>query len=111
MTTPATDAKMLVDALYHSAVVSGLAAEMPGLARWRLGVAPPPPPPPPPPKLDFTPRDVVDVALAMATKDMLIKQGLIPADILKYSNACWWRHGERHGVLGVGLPVLHVEKL
>ena len=41
----------------------------------------------PPPKLDFTPRDVtmvvVDVALAMATKDMLIKQGLIPADILK----------------------------
>ena len=40
-----------------------------------------------PPKLDFTPGDVgmvvVDVALAMATKDMLIKQGLIPADILK----------------------------
>ena len=38
-------------------------------------------------KLDFTPRDVgmvvVGVALAMATKDMLIKQGLIPADILK----------------------------
>ena len=40
-----------------------------------------------PPKLDFTPCDVdmvvVDVTLAMATKDMLIKQGLIPADILK----------------------------
>ena len=40
-----------------------------------------------PMKLDFTPVDVsmvvVDVALAMATKDMLIKQGLIPADILK----------------------------
>jgi hypothetical protein len=39
------------------------------------------------PKLDFTPRDVgmvvADVALAMATKDMLIKQGIIPADILK----------------------------
>ena len=50
----------------------------------------------------------------MATKDMLIKkQGLIPADILKYiehSNACRWRHGERPGVLGVELPVLHVEK-
>ena len=35
-----------------------------------------------PPKLDSTPRDVgmvvVDVALAMATKDIGIKQGLIP---------------------------------
>ena len=26
-------------------------------------------------------------------------------------NARWWRHGERPGVLGVELPVLHVEKL
>ena len=36
-----------------------------------------------PQKLDFTPRDVgmvvVDVVLAMATKEMLIKQRLIPA--------------------------------
>ena len=30
MTTPATDGKMLVNTLYHSAVVSGLAAGMPG---------------------------------------------------------------------------------
>lgn len=33
------------------------------------------------PKLDFTPRDVenvADVAFAMATKDLLIKQGMIP---------------------------------
>ena len=40
-----------------------------------------------PPKLDFTAPDVgmvvVDVVLAMATKDILIKQGLIPADIMK----------------------------
>jgi len=40
-----------------------------------------------PPKLDLTPRDmgmvVIDVALAMATKDMLIGQGIIPADIMK----------------------------
>ena len=40
-----------------------------------------------PPKLDFMARDVgivvVDVALAMATKDMLIKQGVILADIMK----------------------------
>ena len=38
-------------------------------------------------KLDFTPRDVgmvvAEIALAMATKDALIKQGIIPADILK----------------------------
>lgn len=40
-----------------------------------------------PPKLDFTLRDVgmvvVDVALAMTNKDMLIKQRIIPADIKK----------------------------
>ena len=79
MTTPATDGKMLVSALYHSAVVSGLAAGYARLGKMAIGGSPP--------KLDFTPRDVgmvvVDVALAMATKDMLIKQGFIPADILK----------------------------
>ena len=79
MTTPATDVKMLVNALYHSAVVSGLAAGYVQLDKTAIGGSPP--------KLDFTPRNVgmvvVDVALAMATKDMLIKQGLIPADILK----------------------------
>ena len=39
------------------------------------------------PKLDFAPYDVgmviLDVGLAMATKDMLGKQGILPADILK----------------------------
>ena len=77
MTTPATDGKMLVNALYHSAVVSGLTAGYAWLGNMVIGDSPP--------KLDFTPRDVgmvvVDVDLAMATKDMLIKQGLIPADI------------------------------
>ena len=70
---------MLVNALYHSAVVSGLAIGYARLGKAVIGG--------PPPKLDFTPRDigmvVVDVALAMATKDMLVKQGLIPSDILK----------------------------
>ena len=79
MTTPATDGKMLVNALYHSAVVSGRAVGYARLGIMAIGGSPP--------KLDFTPRDVgmvvVDVALAMATKDMLIKQGFIPADILK----------------------------
>ena len=79
MTTPATDGKILVNALYHSSVVSGLAAGYTRLGNMAIGGSPP--------KVDFTPQDVgmvvVDVALAMATKDMLIKQGLIPADILK----------------------------
>ena len=39
------------------------------------------------PRLDLTPRDagmvVLDLSAAMATKDMLIKQGLIPSDIVK----------------------------
>lgn len=70
---------MLVNALYHAAVVSGIAVGYARLGKMALGGSPP--------KLDFTPRDigmvVADVALAMATKDMLIKQGLIPADIMK----------------------------
>ena len=77
MTTPATDGKMLVNALYHSAVVSGIAM---GYARQDIDGGSTS-------KLDFTPRDVgmvvADIALAMATKDALIKQGIISADILK----------------------------
>ena len=69
---------MLVNALYHRAVVSGIAAGYSRLGKMTMWGSPT--------KLDFTPRDVgmvvVDVALAMANKDMLIKQGLIPADIL-----------------------------
>lgn len=79
MTTPATDGKMLANALYHSAVVSGLAMGYSRICKSVFGG--------PSPKLDFTPRDVgmviADVALAMATKDMLIKQGILPADIIK----------------------------
>ena len=79
MTTPATDGKMIVNALYHSAVVSGLATGYARLGKIVMGGSPP--------KLDFTPRDfgmvVLDVALAMGTKDLLIKQGIIPADIMK----------------------------
>ncbi len=79
MTTPATDGKMLVNALYHSAVVSGLAVGYARLGKMAIGGALP--------KLDFNPRDigmvVGDVALAMATKDFLIKQGILPPDIMK----------------------------
>ena len=74
MTTPATDGKMIVNALYH-----GLAMEYARLGKMAMGGRPP--------KLDFASRDVgmviLDVALAMTTKDVLIKQGIIPADIMK----------------------------
>ena len=70
---------MLANALYHSAVVCGIAVGYARLGKMAMVGSPP--------KLDFTSRDVgmvtVDVALAMATKDMLIKQGIIPTDILK----------------------------
>ena len=79
MTTPATDGKMIVNALYHRAVISGLAMGYARLGKMAIGGSPP--------KLDFTPRDVgmviLDVALAMTTKDVLIEQGIIPADIMK----------------------------
>ena len=75
----ATYGKMLVNALYHSAVVSGLATGYTRLGKMAIERRPP--------KLDFKARDVgmvvVDVALAMASKDMLIKQVVIPANIMQ----------------------------
>ena len=42
----------------------------------------------PAPKVDFNMGDIamlsIDILLAMATRNMLIKQGIIPADIMKY---------------------------
>ena len=79
MTTPATDGKMIVNALYHSAVISGLAIGYAQLGKMAMGGSPS--------KLDFAPHDVgmviLDIALAMTTKDVLIKQGIIPANIMK----------------------------
>ena len=74
-----TDGKVVVNTLYHSAIVSGLAIAYASLGKKFLSGAAP--------KLDFVPRDVgmvvVDVALAMTTKDLLIKQGILPVDIMK----------------------------
>ena len=47
LTTPATDSKVLVNALYHSAVVSGLTAGYARLGKMAIGGSPP--------KLDFHP--------------------------------------------------------
>ena len=73
------DGKEIVNAIYHGALVAGLAVGYARLGKAALGGAYP--------KLEFTPRDVgmviVDVTAALATKDLLIKQGIIPADILK----------------------------
>ena len=74
-----SDGKMLVNTVYHSAVVSSLAIGYSWLGKMLVGGAPP--------KLDLTSHDVGiligSVALAMATKDTLIEQGIILADIMK----------------------------
>jgi hypothetical protein len=79
MTTPAAGGKTAANALYHSAVVSGLTLGYARLGKMAIGG--------PPPKLDFAPRNVGmlvgSVALALATRDVLIRQGLLPGDIMK----------------------------
>ena len=70
---------MIVAALYHSAVVTSLDMGYARLGKMAMRGSPP--------KLDFTPCDVgmviLDVALSMATKDLLIEQGVLPPDIMK----------------------------
>ena len=79
MIMASTDGKILGNAAYYSAVVSGLAMGYARLGKMAMGGAAP--------KLEFISRNVglvvLDVGLAKATKDMLVKQGIIPADILK----------------------------
>ena len=83
--TPATDGKMLVSVLYHSAVVSGLAAGYDRLGKMAIGDSPSLPPPPE--ARLYTPRcGHGRVGRRSRNGDqghMLIKQGLIPAEILK----------------------------
>ena len=79
MATPGADGKQLANSAYHAAVVSGLAIGFATLSKKIFKSATP--------KFDFAPYDVgmvvLDIGLAMATKDMLVKQGILPADILK----------------------------
>ena len=80
MSSPAADGKMLVNAVYHSAVLSGLAIGFAKIEKMVIKSAVQP-------KLDFGGYDmamvVLDVGLALATRDLLIKQGILPSDILK----------------------------
>ena len=68
MTTPATNGKQLVNVLYHRAVVTGLGISYSKLGCMVIGGAAP--------KLDVTTQDagmvIVDAALGIATKDMLV---------------------------------------
>ena len=69
----------MVNTLYHASVQTVLTIGYAEITRKLLRR--------PPPKVDFNMGDVgmlsLDILLAMATRDMLIKQGIIPADIMK----------------------------
>ena len=73
------DGKQIANMLYHAGVETLLTVGYAELGRKLLKR--------PPPKVDFNMVDIgmlsIDILLAMATKDMLIKQGIIPADIMK----------------------------
>lgn len=73
------DGKQIANMLYHAGVETILTVGYSELGRKLLKR--------PPPKVDFNMGDVgmlsIDILLAMATKDMLVKQGIIPADIMK----------------------------
>jgi hypothetical protein len=71
--------KSVVNTLYHGAMVSGLTLGYAQLGRLLLSTAPP--------QLKPSGRDVgmlvLDVTAALATRDWLVAQGILPADILK----------------------------
>ena len=74
------DGKQIVNMLYHAGVETVLTVGYAETARKLLRR--------PPPKVDFNMGDVemlsIEILLAMATRDMLIKQDIFPADIMKY---------------------------
>ena len=76
---PAADGKILINQLYHGAVITAFAMGYARLGKMAFGGSAP--------RLDLTLRDagmvVVDVTLSMATKEFLVKQGILPANLLK----------------------------
>ena len=73
------EGKTIINDLYHASIVGGLAMGYAKLSQMVFKSSLP--------RLDFTPRDagmfVLDLSAAMASKELLIKRGIIPADILK----------------------------
>lgn len=80
MSTSAANGKMLINAEYHSAVVSGHVIGYANIMKTAMKSAVQP-------KLEFDGYDigmvVQDVGLALATRCLLIKQGIIPTDIVQ----------------------------
>ena len=73
------DGKQIANMLYHAGVETILTVGYSELVRKVFRR--------PAPKVDFNMGDIgmlsVGILFAMATRDMLIKQGIIPADIMK----------------------------
>ena len=76
--TTSIDGKQIANMLYHAGVETILTVGYSEIGRQLLKR--------PAPKVDFNRKDIgmlsIDILLAMATKDMLVKQGVIPADIM-----------------------------
>ena len=74
-----TDEKQIVNTAYHAGVVTLLTVGYSEIGRKIFKR--------PAPKVDFNMGDIgmlsLDILLATATRDMLVKQGIIPADIMK----------------------------
>lgn len=80
MSTPNINGKEIVNTAYHAAVITALAIGFAKIGRMIFSRASIP-------KLDLNAQDVlmtsIDIGLALATKDMLEKQGILPHDIMK----------------------------
>ena len=73
------DGKVIANTLYHSGTLSVLTIGYSEIIKKILKK--------PAPKIDLNMGDIamlsIDMLLAIATRDMLVKQGIIPADIMK----------------------------
>ena len=77
--TTQKDGKQIANMLYHAGVETLLTVGFAEIGRKIFKR--------PAPKVDFNMTDIgmlsIDILLAMLTKDMLVKKGIIPADIMK----------------------------
>ena len=75
---PATEGKNVGNAIYHATITTGLTVGYAKLGKMILGGRYVP-------RFDFDLKDfliaTLDVTAAVMTKDFLIKQGILPADI------------------------------
>ena len=73
------DGKVIANTLYHAGVLSVLTIGYSEIIKKLLKK--------PAPKIDLNMNDIamlsIDISLAVATRDALVKQGIIPADIMK----------------------------